>query len=159
MSTTSNSFAEDNRGPLTTIYTPPATCLAITTGLFQTSSDGGGDYVYFQNHYIVGDTACYPPTIDSPHGTEYWGNYYYSPGISCPYGWYIATTQEVSFAGVSTTLSSASTGALCCPRLVFYQTQFMSSILIYCSKAIGMHMVELTQNGSPMAVQRLLALA
>ncbi|KAI9745241.1 MAG: hypothetical protein M1818_001519 [Claussenomyces sp. TS43310] len=67
-----------------------------------------------QNHFVWGDAACYPPTIQTSEGTEVWGNYYYSPGI-CPLGWTSVADQSISPAGLPTTLPASITAALCCP--------------------------------------------
>lgn len=41
-----------NRGPLTTIFTPPASCLSLTTPVGETYLQVG--------HWISGGTECYP---------------------------------------------------------------------------------------------------
>jgi hypothetical protein len=78
----SSAFASANRGPLTTIFTPPASCLSETTLVsFLTTvsptSSGFTTTKIFINHFSWGDAACYPSTIATISGSTRWNNGYY----------------------------------------------------------------------------------
>jgi hypothetical protein len=61
-----------NLGPLTTIFTPPVSCLNIIT-----SALGAG---FFLRHFSAGNNDCYPPSsVTNLFNTSY----LYSPGIVC----------------------------------------------------------------------------
>ena len=96
-SSMSSAFASANRGPLTTIFTPPASCLSETTlvsyltttsassassvaGSASTPSVSASGFTttkIFINHYSWGDSACYPPSIATIDGSTRWNNGYY----------------------------------------------------------------------------------
>ena len=129
--TDTNSIAQFNRGPLTTYFIPPTSCLSTLT---YASS-------LFLGHYgsVLVDPKCYPlGTLSAADLTQNSQWYYYycsfylnqpaascfhllivrldSPGL-CPSGYSTATTFEGTFPG-STILSLGpdTTAALCCPR-------------------------------------------
>jgi hypothetical protein len=133
----SSAFAAANRGALTTIFTPPGTCLTETTLVsFLTTSDSSTDIFtttkLFINHFSWGDPDCYPSTIATISGYTRWNNGYYycethsislamgwtdintAPGI-CPSGWTSACQQTVNALGFSTTMDSDTSIAMCCP--------------------------------------------
>ena len=67
-----------NRGPLTTVFTPPTNCLATTTFF-------SSEYFLGKGYDVTGQESCYPKPTTSR--TDF-GNYplLYSPGI-CPSGY------------------------------------------------------------------------
>lgn len=92
-----------NLGPLTTIFTPPASCLSTIT-----SASLAG---FFVGHFSAGNENCYPPSTT----TNYFAtSYFYSPGI-CPSGYSAACTWP------SSAFSAATTASLCCPMYVLSQ--------------------------------------
>ncbi|KAL2042323.1 hypothetical protein N7G274_004812 [Stereocaulon virgatum] len=83
--------------PLTTIFTPPPSCLSVIT------YDGTS---FWQNGIgLTGDPNCYPASFD------YIGYSYYTPGL-CPYQW-----TSVGEFGHSSGLDAA-----CCPSSYFLYT-------------------------------------
>ncbi|KAF5703232.1 hypothetical protein FGLOB1_9168 [Fusarium globosum] len=93
-------FGLTNHGPLTTTYTPPASCTTVTT-----------DQILFAHpDFITVSYAaptceatsmgkCLPSGSDYDKVVSYYNNYggqgtidYYSPGIFCPKGWTTAGT-------------------------------------------------------------------
>jgi hypothetical protein len=71
-----------NRGPLTTIFTPPSNCLATTTAL---------DTSYFVGSQPDGDLggfpSCYPSsTLSVAASDDVFQPAVYSPGV-CPFGY------------------------------------------------------------------------
>ncbi|KAF2496517.1 hypothetical protein BU16DRAFT_559842 [Lophium mytilinum] len=131
-------ISQHNRGPITTLFVPPASCVETFT-LVYPSGEGIMQYGYGTN-YI--DLACYPPasSIARELGTSVdltsyflgtsadWASYYYSPAI-CPYGYYEAVTfsstipNPDAFYPGSTVIAigSETTAALCCPSGYSYQ--------------------------------------
>ncbi|KAI9745287.1 MAG: hypothetical protein M1818_001567 [Claussenomyces sp. TS43310] len=99
-----------NRGPLTTVFTPPSSCLSQLT----LTVDENYITTIFQGHDGWGDAACYPPTRTGTPNWEGWGAYYYSPGI-CPEGYVTACTQTTSQAGLNFSLPTSTHAAICCP--------------------------------------------
>ena len=100
----SSSTSAENRGPITTIFTPPSTCLATTTLLTDT---------YLLNHWLSGDPNCYPSATEAESiWYSNWGGYYYSPAV-CPSGWTTMTSLSTISAGPS--LGDGTSGYLCCP--------------------------------------------
>ncbi|KAH8800410.1 hypothetical protein F5884DRAFT_758017 [Xylogone sp. PMI_703] len=77
-----------NRGPVTAVFTPPASCLSTFTTIVS---------MYFGHQDVTAyyDPACYPSSISA--GSE-WNLYYYSPA-QCPQGWTGVTTFTGSFTG------------------------------------------------------------
>jgi hypothetical protein len=79
----SSAFASANRGPLTTIFTPPASCLEQTTLLsWETTAPAAAASIFtttkvFVGHYRWGDISCYPSTIATLGGEINWENGYY----------------------------------------------------------------------------------
>lgn len=140
MTSLSSAFLSANRGPLTTIFTPPNSCLSETTLVsFETTiSSLTTSYTttkIFINHYSWGDGACYPSTIATISGSTRWNNGYYycklkvysgwwfggrrlmrilAPGI-CPSGWTSACQAQTNAFGFSTTLADQTSVVMCCP--------------------------------------------
>lgn len=83
MSSLSSAFANANRGNLTTIFTPPASCLTETTIVsFPTTALANTTSTFtttkiFKNHFSWGDGNCYPSTIATSAGSTRWENGYY----------------------------------------------------------------------------------
>ncbi|KAF1941029.1 hypothetical protein EJ02DRAFT_423372 [Clathrospora elynae] len=107
-----------NRGPITTKFAPPASCLETLTSI-------SGSSLYFGHFGTIFNVDCYP-TGTSPAqalATGNWAGYYYSPAI-CPLGWTAATTflSSVPIYGSPQyiALGSETTAALCCPSSYFY---------------------------------------
>ncbi|KAF2805438.1 uncharacterized protein BDZ99DRAFT_539765 [Mytilinidion resinicola] len=111
-----SSISAYNRGPITTAFIPPTSCLATLT-----LPSSGGDLFFGHQFISYVDLACYP------HGTiaaqnlvtwSSWDIFYYSPAI-CPSGW----TQATAFTSVipawpetvSISIESNTNVALCCP--------------------------------------------
>ena|ERR1700753_2403384 len=99
-----------NVGPLTTIFTPPASCTSVVTLGF--SPEYGDEVSLFIGHwasYTPASAACYP---QSATPFDFWTQeYYWSPGI-CPEGFTTACNYGVVTHGPDTSAS------LCCPSLV-----------------------------------------
>ena len=91
-----------NLGPLTTVFTPPPNCAsAIFDSLTGTSPWaysliwGMGCTTTTDGIYSVDwDTSCYPPDMydHSLEAGAYQTIPIYSPGLSCPHGFYSACT-------------------------------------------------------------------
>ncbi|KAF2645949.1 hypothetical protein P280DRAFT_465689 [Massarina eburnea CBS 473.64] len=103
-----------NRGPITTAFSPPASCLDTMTMY-------GRGTLYFGHFYgPFIDTACYPAGANTQKLTDAtsWDTYYYSPAI-CPYGWTTATTFSAAYPGNNATtwirLGPGTTAGVCCP--------------------------------------------
>ncbi|CZR69935.1 uncharacterized protein PAC_19836 [Phialocephala subalpina] len=99
-----------NRGPVTVVFTPPASCTSILTA--------GGSSLYFGhdggNYY---DSACFPPgSAIATSKIDPWGLYWYSPA-QCPPGWPSVPVTTWTYTDATTLLylDSANTIALCCP--------------------------------------------
>lgn len=89
--------------PLTTIYTPPQSCLDAPFTL-QTSSSGVAGFSSAWRDPSQTSANCYPSSYSS---LQYnWG--WYSPGV-CPSGYNIAQSRIVRNGSIGTTL------AFCCP--------------------------------------------
>lgn len=86
-----------NLGPLTTVFTPDATC--STEGFYPLPTPG------WLTHY---DRGCLPKVSD---GGYY---YYHSPGF-CPSGWSTAVDYATLYRGVPA-LAPGESIAICCPR-------------------------------------------
>lgn len=95
-----SAFLSANRGPLTKIFTPRASCLDETTlvSYLTTISSLTTSYTttkIFINHYSWGDGACYPSTIATISGSTRWNNgYYYCESIRQRGGGLKARTDE-----------------------------------------------------------------
>ncbi|KAJ6179369.1 hypothetical protein N7519_009830 [Penicillium mononematosum] len=115
-----------NRGPLTTTFTPPTTCLQ-TLSVVSFYVEDTPKTATFYGHWFGFDDAGYSclPTGTMP-GTllaspTYWGTYWYSPGLYCPTGWTTAGELGPSWNGLHVTGSTS--GAICCPSsMSFYAT-------------------------------------
>jgi hypothetical protein len=112
-----------NHGPLTTLFTPPASCASTTidersSGLppfiFQALSGGippGGD-AKFSTY-----KQCYPSTTSNAENADNWSQFWYSPGV-CPSGWPAACQMTQFPVGSVDTMSVFPTetrGVVCCP--------------------------------------------
>ncbi|TVY68716.1 hypothetical protein LSUE1_G007906 [Lachnellula suecica] len=97
-----------NRGPVTSIFTPPASCQSVYT-----AGAAGLYFDHFADGYI--DTACYPSTTSSS-GVANWDTYFYSPA-QCSSAWSHAVTITSSFGRGPTFLSlgPTTTAVVCCP--------------------------------------------
>ncbi|OCK81515.1 hypothetical protein K432DRAFT_424894 [Lepidopterella palustris CBS 459.81] len=97
-----------NIGPLTTIFTPPSSCVSVIT-MYSSVTIGNGINSGIPNlylgHFGEGDPACFP--LSKPIN-DFGGDYFYSPGI-CPYQW---TTVPIASGALPPQLGSS---ALCCP--------------------------------------------
>ena len=94
----SAAFASANRGALTTIFTPPATCLTETTlvSYLTIPSSDTAEYLttkIFINHFSWGDPACYPPTVATIDGFTRWDNGYYYCRTPCYLGSKVLTSK------------------------------------------------------------------
>ncbi|KAH7119044.1 hypothetical protein B0J11DRAFT_83403 [Dendryphion nanum] len=103
-------------GPLTTLFTPPSSCLNIITSVAVPGIYNAGISLFLGNLngaytqspiYLSAATSCYPiPTT----AINFWSNYYYSPAY-CPLGWTAACTFPQS-----TDVAKTRTASLCCPE-------------------------------------------
>ena len=90
-----------NMGSITTIFTPPSSCVSVVT-MYKSIS-----YLYL-GHFGQGDPACFPlsrPIFD------FGNDYFYSPGI-CPHDW---TSLPIASGALPPQLGSS---VLCCPPCV-----------------------------------------
>ncbi|KUJ21984.1 uncharacterized protein LY89DRAFT_778329 [Mollisia scopiformis] len=120
MSTTTTTTITDpaaiaafNRGPVTTTFTPPNSCLSILTLNSNMYFGYGGPSYYF-------DHDCYPSSTANAVSSG-WSLYYYSPA-QCPLGWVQATRMTESYGAQDTFLSigASTTAVLCCPSGYFF---------------------------------------
>lgn len=104
-----------NRGPLTTIFTPPSNCLATTTALdtsYFVGSEPNGD--------LGGFPSCYPSsTLSVAASDDVFQPAVYSPGV-CPFGYTYAFPYTSQIDGIgeeyrSTTYTIPVTKYVCCP--------------------------------------------
>jgi hypothetical protein len=125
----SPSYVLASNGPLTSIFSPPTSCIQTTT------FDGSNYFIGYESG-LGTDSACYPPVLTTA-APKIDGNavtlQYYSPGL-CPSGWSYAvsyngpgvptpvsststtTTSFNNFGGYFTiTLSPDNSAYLCCP--------------------------------------------
>ncbi|KAJ5807873.1 hypothetical protein N7474_009142, partial [Penicillium riverlandense] len=106
-----------NRGPLTTTFTPPTTCLQTLSEVVY-YVDGTAESTTYYGHWYGDNTGytCFPTgtvpgtLLASP---TYWDTYWYSPGLCCPTGWTTAGQLAGSWDGLDVTGSTS--GAICCP--------------------------------------------
>jgi hypothetical protein len=103
-------------GPVTSLWTPPASCYLTTT------SYEGSLYIY--DHFTgsaISSISCNPPIPWMPivtgsavefFGPETWTSRYYSPAI-CPSGW--STASDLSPSWQTVAGDDANTAFLCCP--------------------------------------------
>ncbi|KAH6621246.1 hypothetical protein B0J18DRAFT_411029 [Chaetomium sp. MPI-SDFR-AT-0129] len=96
---------EHTVGPLTTTFTPPASCIATDPQLYQVWSRTSSSYV--AGPLFTPDSNCFPKSYN-PAPTNY-----YSPGW-CPHGYTIACSTLAS-TGIET-----ETAAVCCPGNLSY---------------------------------------
>ena len=126
-----------NRGPLTTVFAPPTSCVATLT----LPSPGTAPLYFGHSEYFYLDESCYPlGTLSSENlvPTASWDLYYCkncivpsnlsvfhvdvridSPGL-CPGGWTTATLITSLYQGFTAWLSlgPGTTAAVCCPQYV-----------------------------------------
>jgi hypothetical protein len=95
-----------NIGPLTTVYTPPASCTRSTGWYksFETTVNEAGetDAVYFDYRGPISIDECLPPGFNAETRD------YYSPGV-CPSAYTSACSRPGDFANPSLTK------VICCP--------------------------------------------
>ncbi|KAM7182987.1 hypothetical protein V8F20_012781 [Naviculisporaceae sp. PSN 640] len=116
-----------NLGPLTTIFTPPASC--FSNGNFDNSKNDSRPFAYIPDRWPslvfinTNDVYCYPPTTSATRTlhapiTESLVDFqhsYYSPGL-CPSGWYIAADYGPKYAGSPRLVTEEGEHiAACCP--------------------------------------------
>lgn len=120
------SFTTTTPTPLTTVFTPPASCSDVITLVEKTTTltnpQPSGQQRTITTDLVIawnggyqtrGDPACFPAGFLT--GFEHGG--YYSPGI-CPYGW----------TGLSqNTIEEVETGVVCCPKYVWSLQPKLSS--------------------------------
>lgn len=126
---------------LTTTYTPPATCLDVTTvvllSVLMVLIITGVFRIAMCAEMI---TAIRQPLERLMEPLRTGTSTVYSCGIYCPNGWYTATVQDTGFAGLATTLGSGTTGAMRYPRLAFYHSalhRFHSNLFAYSDWFVG----------------------
>ncbi|KAK7183378.1 hypothetical protein DPSP01_000491 [Paraphaeosphaeria sporulosa] len=112
--TASSEYAPRNRGPITTLFDYPTSCLATPTlapkqATFYFAHQG-------QDNYF--DPSCFPRGTIKPENLQsaHWGLYYYSPAI-CPKGWNQVRTYARTLPGFTEDISigQGTSVALCCP--------------------------------------------
>lgn len=130
-------------GPLTTVFTPPSSCLTFRAQRSTVGPDGSSYSLYRQpwgfdctavhtnsswSVQFTKDSACFPSsTITTSVGIEYQG--IYSPGLTCPFGWTAAcvvpqTAERPPFHGSPAlyrlwgVLKTSETFIGCCPPYV-----------------------------------------
>jgi hypothetical protein len=105
-------------GPLTTTFTPPASCIiseAITTG--------NGNSTLFLSQSLFNNGPSGAPSIHRecfPEKYPHDESFYYSPGI-CPSGWVLNTSPGVQQLFATPSLSGETIG-ICCPTRYTYKT-------------------------------------
>lgn len=117
--TNTRTYTFTNYGPLTTVFTPPASCAASKTGTFQfiNDTDPSAPTSYYDCNALtltnnawefkyVGDPNCMPygSLVSSIYSSRYPYEYVnqHSPGIYCPSGW--GSSGIVTYSpGVTTT--------------------------------------------------------
>ncbi|KAJ5630225.1 uncharacterized protein N7484_010325 [Penicillium longicatenatum] len=120
--TTIDGYTFDNWGPVTTTFTPPATCATSTTNIrIGPTQNGSAPYfLYAQQCSTIGYWDCMPTGIESKavitastfhsNPTDAFRPMYFSPGLYCPSGWAtvgLAARGESTLSG-SGILSTAS---------------------------------------------------
>ncbi|KAL4888085.1 hypothetical protein BDV59DRAFT_149826 [Aspergillus ambiguus] len=111
-----------NRGPLTTTFTPPASCLQTLSSVSYYVGDTAESTTFYGHWFDDTGVTCLPTgtvpesILASP---TYWGTYWYSPGLYCPTGWSTAGLLDTTWNGLEVTGSTS--GAICCPSsMSFY---------------------------------------
>lgn len=120
--TTSSSSTSTAAVPLTTVFTPPASCDKlhwVSSKCLESTCKG----IY--NIVRATDPACFP----SGWETTKTG---FSPGLSCPANYYV-NTSDVVVLGVDAT----ETHATCCPRYVNYASSAENTIHTNNRTAVG----------------------
>ncbi|KAK0639568.1 hypothetical protein B0T16DRAFT_423410 [Cercophora newfieldiana] len=111
-------------GPLTTTFTPPASC----TQIFSTSSNS----LAFIGPDNFARSSCFPNTQGSPI------RIYFLPGVVCPSGWtseLISGTRQKSLSDLLPSIRADETAAVCCPSGLRYAEtvfQFAPGIAGWC---------------------------
>ncbi|KAM3421562.1 hypothetical protein BST61_g1949 [Cercospora zeina] len=102
--TVSYTVTWSNLGPLTTVFTPPASCnTPAGTNLFVQARNTWGYDCAWTRTADIPRSDCYP-SYTAPNPAAFAGGdnnflpgeqkFYYSPGYSCPAGWQAATTMS-----------------------------------------------------------------
>jgi hypothetical protein len=105
-----------NVGPVTTLFTPPASCYSVTTTGADSNIFPDGLSVFIGNfngnvkgnNYIKAAKSCYP---SGKQEVNFFQNYYWSPAY-CPVGHTPACSMTVMG------FESPTTASLCCPKYV-----------------------------------------
>lgn len=105
-------------GLITTVFTPPASCLEVITlgadqDYFQESFSlfiGNFNGQYRDKNYLSAAKGCYPTPTSA---IDYWANYYYSPAY-CPTGYLPACRYTAGDPPLATSV----TASLCCASYV-----------------------------------------
>ncbi|KFY68052.1 hypothetical protein V497_00090 [Pseudogymnoascus sp. VKM F-4516 (FW-969)] len=141
-------------GPLTALFTPPASCLDLTvvsistvysTALTVTSTISGGSDVsvttiptittsttaYLEKYDYILDGSCYPPNYTTASG-------YYSPGL-CPSAW----------EGVVTTSQNDETTVQCCPASFTFSGELCRSSLAGDTTSVVLYQNDLRVDSTP----------
>ena len=107
-------WAETNLGPLTTTFSPPATCFYTTAFPMSDGSDATGAGLAIASTSIVSNpaTACYPSAYENGDSSNY-----FSPGL-CPSGYTLGAISTID----------VETRGICCP------SGFTSTSFAGCSK-------------------------
>lgn len=125
-----------NLGPVTSLWTPPASCYLTTT------SYSGSLYIY--DHFTgsrISSISCNPPILWLPAptnnslellGPATWTSRYYSPAI-CPSGWSTASDLSPSWQTESGNSAEANTAFLCCPTGYAAPTNTLQPCVSYLS--------------------------
>lgn len=92
--------------PLTTVYTTPRQCNNVrvtAVGTFQLWQDLRFELLSETDATLAPEATCYPSSFNVAHRL-------FSPGLSCPQGWYTVQTTQI------TSLNDPETLKFCCPR-------------------------------------------
>ncbi|KAJ5547431.1 hypothetical protein N7494_005016 [Penicillium frequentans] len=112
--TTIDGYTFDNWGPVTTTFTPPASCATSTANIEigLSWSNSAPYFIYGQQCSTIGYWDCIPTGTESKAAitastlesdpTNAFQAVYFSPGLFCPYGWAtvgIAAREESTLSG------------------------------------------------------------
>jgi hypothetical protein len=132
MTTSFQQSARTILGPLTTTFTPAASCTAGQLACSTCNYAWGAQRCYSSTSGIVtidgveDDTECWPQTnAGLPEPTmPLWGWGFYSPGVICPTG-YTSACSAIAGSALTWTpewsLIAGETAIGCCPRFVHLQ--------------------------------------
>ncbi|KAI4122125.1 MAG: hypothetical protein LQ338_005983 [Usnochroma carphineum] len=123
LSTYSTGFTASGFGPipLTTIFTPPPSCLSTVTY--------DGTSLWLGGLLQTGDQNCYPPYFTDIFGSRY------TPGI-CPHGWTsVANPNRVG--PVTNNDGDLATRAFCCPSGYYHSSTDEGQLRHACASLFG----------------------